>query len=151
MASHCWQYARMNENLNKLIAKRFKFLMESTPALDTQKKLEHRSGVGQSTIGRIVRAATDPQIGTLADIASAFRKPVTYLFDDAVEQKAGVSGVGEPSPGYSVTVDAAGNKKISRRQLALLKTLVSGFESGGLDDRDADAVQSFLAGRMSAR
>lgn len=141
----------MKEELNKLIAKRLKGLMESTPGLDTQKKLEKRSGVGQSTIGRIIRAATDPQIGTLVDIAGAFGKPVTYLFESAQQQPEGAPGVQEGPSEYSFDVDAASKRMASRRQVTLIKTLISGFESGDLDDRDADAVQSFIAGRISAR
>ncbi|MFD1216384.1 helix-turn-helix domain-containing protein [Microbulbifer celer] len=132
------------DDLFKRIARRLRALQDAYPELGNQQAIAKRSGVGQSTVGRIARAATDPQIGTLADIAGAFGKPVTYLFEE--EPSPPDMAVGEPPPDNKVT-----SRRLSKRQQALVKTLVSGFESGDLTDWDADALQSFLAGRMSAR
>jgi transcriptional regulator with XRE-family HTH domain len=45
----------------------------------TQTALARKSGVGQTTIGRILRGEVDPQLGTLALVAAALGIPLQTL------------------------------------------------------------------------
>lgn len=55
--------------------------MKSSGYLRTQTALARRSGVAQSTIGRILRGEVDPQFGSLQRIARALRVPLATLVD----------------------------------------------------------------------
>lgn len=68
--------------LRNKIARRLQQAMEENPSLSTQAKLEKKSGIGQATIGRILRKETDTRIDTLHALAVALRKPLSYFIDD---------------------------------------------------------------------
>ena len=53
----------------------------------TQSALARKSGVGQATIGRILRGETDPQAGTLTFLAEALRIPFKTLAACAAGEK----------------------------------------------------------------
>jgi transcriptional regulator with XRE-family HTH domain len=53
--------------------------MERSKHLKTQTALARRSGVPQSTIGRILRSEVDPQSGSLHRLARALGMPLTEL------------------------------------------------------------------------
>jgi SOS-response transcriptional repressor LexA len=57
--------------------------------LKTQTALAKRSGVAQSTIGRILRGEVDPQSGNLLRLARAFGMPLTTLARMAEDAEAG--------------------------------------------------------------
>lgn len=63
-------------NLGKNIAA----LMAAVPELGSQPLLAARSGLAQSTIGRILRGEVDPTAGNLRKIAKAFGVPVETLY-----------------------------------------------------------------------
>jgi transcriptional regulator with XRE-family HTH domain len=54
-------------------------VMAASKHLRTQTALARKTGVAQSTIGRIVRKEVDPQVGNLERIASAFGLPLAKL------------------------------------------------------------------------
>jgi transcriptional regulator with XRE-family HTH domain len=60
------------------------------PVLDcqTQDALARKSGVGQSTVGRIIRGEVDPQVGTMMLLARALRVPFKTLATVAEGEKA---------------------------------------------------------------
>lgn len=68
------------ETAQQLVARRLKALMAHRQDLDTQGKLAKKSGVGQTTIGRILRSEVDAGIGTLSEIAAAFGVERSYFF-----------------------------------------------------------------------
>jgi len=70
----------MNMKLREKIALQLKLAMESHPTLHTQKALEAKSGVGQATIGRVLRAEVDVRTDSLQALANALGKPVGYFF-----------------------------------------------------------------------
>jgi transcriptional regulator with XRE-family HTH domain len=54
-------------------------VMAASKDLKTQTALAKKSGVGQATIGRILRGEVDPQIGTMMVLARALRVPFKTL------------------------------------------------------------------------
>jgi SOS-response transcriptional repressor LexA len=72
---------KTNRNLDKLIALNIKHLMDAAPNLRSQPKLAAKSGVGQTTIGRILRAEVSPTTESLAGIADAFNISVQQLMN----------------------------------------------------------------------
>jgi len=56
--------------------------MAASSDCKTQTDLERKSGVAQSTIGRILRGAVNPQVATLKAIAKALGIPVAALMDE---------------------------------------------------------------------
>jgi transcriptional regulator with XRE-family HTH domain len=69
--------SRVAYNLDKL--------MRETPSLDTQQKLARRSGVGQSSIGRIRRGEISTTVDTLDALALAFGLTAADLLQDPEE------------------------------------------------------------------
>lgn len=68
-------------SIEQVLANNLKFLMASNPDVSTQPKLEERSGVGQTTIGRVLRAETEAKIGTVKDLAKVFKLAPGDLLD----------------------------------------------------------------------
>lgn len=68
-------------SIEQVLANNLKFLMAANPDVSTQPKLEARSGVGQSTIGRILRAEGEAKIGTVKEIARVFKLTPGDLLD----------------------------------------------------------------------
>ncbi|KKJ05878.1 repressor [Burkholderia gladioli] len=58
-------------------------LMDERPDLGTQVKLALRTGIGQTTIGRIRRGEVNATADNLKRIAEAFAVPVSYLYGEA--------------------------------------------------------------------
>ena len=54
--------------------------MKSSLNLKTQTALAKKAGVGQRTVGRILRGEVDPRCSTLLDICRALRVSVDVLF-----------------------------------------------------------------------
>lgn len=85
--------------IEQVLANNLKFLMASSADVATQPKLEERSGVGQTTIGRILRAETEAKIGTVQDLAKVFKLAVGDLLDPSLITRlsgsdANISGTG---------------------------------------------------------
>lgn len=59
-------------SLRTLLAHRLRELMDSTPALDTQTKIAERSGIAQSTVGRILRGDVAVTLDNVEALARAF-------------------------------------------------------------------------------
>lgn len=69
--------------IRKLLARRLRDLMDSRPDLDTQTKVAQRSGVGQSTIQRLLACEQAATVDMLAKISKAFgMKPDEMLIED---------------------------------------------------------------------
>lgn len=68
-------------SIEQVLANNLKFLMASSPDVSTQPKLEERSGVGQTTIGRVLRAETEAKIGTVKELARVFKLSPGDLLD----------------------------------------------------------------------
>lgn len=69
----------MNMKLRKQIADRLRAAMKKSHTLKTQAALQHKSGVGQATIGRILRCEGDTRIETLYDLAKALDVSVSFF------------------------------------------------------------------------
>ena len=54
------------------MAQRLRALMDATPALDTQMKISARSGIAQSTVGRILRGDVAVTLDNVEALAKAF-------------------------------------------------------------------------------
>lgn len=81
-------------DIRHVIARRLGFLMSCTPSLDTQMKLAARTGIGQTTIGRIRRGEVNATADNIKRIADAFGTPVGYLFGEGLP-RSGVQFLGE--------------------------------------------------------
>lgn len=61
------------------IGERLRKLMKNTPHLSTQMAIAKRAGIGQTTVGRILRGEVDPSAENMRKIADAFGTTVEYL------------------------------------------------------------------------
>ncbi len=71
--------ARKRPDLTVIVSSRLAEWMKNSMNLDTQKKLADQSGVGQTTIGRILNGGVSPTLDSLERISVAFGKEVTDL------------------------------------------------------------------------
>lgn len=86
-------YCFMKKKSKDIVAERLDYLMKSNPRLGTQMKLAKKTGIGQTTIGRIRRGEVNATAENLRTIASAFDVPVGFFFDDdAVGWPDGIPG-----------------------------------------------------------
>lgn len=68
------------DKLRTVLARRLRELMDATPALDTQMKIAARSGIAQSTVGRILRGDVAVTLDNVEALADAFgRDPADLL------------------------------------------------------------------------
>ena len=79
-------------------------LMASSRHCKTQDALARRSGLAQSTIGRILRGEVDPQLGTMTSLARGLRVPFGTLAAVVAEGEKAV--VVNDHHGESVAVEA---------------------------------------------
>jgi len=84
-------------------AQAVKNAMASSRGLKTQTALSKKSGVAQSTIGRILRGEVNPQAINLEMIAKAFGMSLARLLEIALEvgplpEPLGLAPVAEPEP-----------------------------------------------------
>lgn len=71
------------ENPKEVVGRKLTELMEAFPDMGTQQKLAQRTGIGQTTIGRIRRGEVNATADNIKRIADAFGVPVSFLYDDA--------------------------------------------------------------------
>lgn len=72
----------MKKPAKQIVSERLDGLMNTVPHLSTQQALAKKSGVGQTTIGRIRRAEVDATAQNLKAIADAFGVTVGYLYGE---------------------------------------------------------------------
>ncbi len=72
----------MKELPKDTLGKRLTELMNRAPALNTQMKVASRTGIGQTTIGRIRRGEVNATADNIKRIAEAFGVPVSYLYGE---------------------------------------------------------------------
>lgn len=78
----------MRKEAKDIVASRLDALMNSHPEFGSQQKLAKKTGIGQTTIGRIRRGEVNATADNLQSIADAFRVPISYLFgEDAHQEK----------------------------------------------------------------
>ncbi|MGV6475379.1 LexA family protein [Azotobacter vinelandii] len=65
----------------QVLANNLKFLMAGSAELGTQTRLSERSGIGQTTIGRILRNETDAGVETVESLAKVFKLSTSDLID----------------------------------------------------------------------
>lgn len=75
----------MKELPKDIVGKRLAALMDRSPALGTQQKLAARTGIGQTTIGRIRRGEVNATADNIKRIADAFGVAVSYLYGETDE------------------------------------------------------------------
>lgn len=109
----------MKKPSRKIIAERLDALMKSTPALSTQVKLAKKSGVGQTTIGRVRRAEVDASAENIRKIAGAFGLTAGYLYGE----------------GGSATDEAGGSESIDPGEARLLQ-IYWDLPEAGTNSRD---------------
>ncbi len=60
------------EKLRRRLARRMRALMDADPNVDTQMKVANKSGVGQSSIGRLLASEQSATLDMLEQLAAAF-------------------------------------------------------------------------------
>ena len=78
----------MNTSLRIALAQNIAALMEKTPALDTQVKLAKRSGIAQSSVGRILRGEVAATLDNIEAIAKAFGVSANFLLQHETSTQA---------------------------------------------------------------
>lgn len=69
---------------NPEIGERIRRLMEKNPDLSTQPAIAKRTGIGQTTVGRILRGEVDPSADYMLRLADAFETTVEYLMRGSI-------------------------------------------------------------------
>lgn len=87
-------------DIAKIIGTNLSALMQSTPALDTIKKIKARSGVGFGTIQRAAAGEGNITVQNLVAIAQAFGKQATDLMSHTVDE------IREPEATYANVIEA---------------------------------------------
>ena len=82
--------------LRKLISDKLKRAMEGSHALKSQPALERKSGVGQATIGRILRCEVDARVETLNQIAVALGEDLSYFLTPELNSNSNVAHAHQP-------------------------------------------------------
>jgi len=82
--------------LRKLISDKLKRAMEGSHALKSQPALERKSGVGQATIGRILRCEVDARVETLNQIAVALGEDLSYFLTPELNSNSNVAHAYQP-------------------------------------------------------
>jgi len=72
----------MKQNAKEIVAKKLDELMRNSIDLGSQQKLANRTGIGQTTIGRIRRGEVNATAENLKAIAEAFDVAVGYLYGE---------------------------------------------------------------------
>ncbi len=72
----------MKPSTKEIVGRQLDALMRASPALGTQEKLAKRTGIGQTTIGRIRRGEVNATADNLRAIAEAFHVSVGYLYGE---------------------------------------------------------------------
>lgn len=83
----------MDMELRELVAKRLHQAMDEHPHIRSQPALQSKSGVAQSTIGRILRAEVNVGVETLGELATALDKPLVFFLSEAGENRPPESDV----------------------------------------------------------
>ncbi|SFB19817.1 SOS-response transcriptional repressor LexA (RecA-mediated autopeptidase) [Azotobacter beijerinckii] len=87
MANHKWHSWLLGfqgpdmTSTRQVLANNLKFLMAGSAELGTQTRLSERSGVGQTTVGRILRNETDAGVETVESLARVFKLTASDLID----------------------------------------------------------------------
>ena len=97
----------MKRKSKEIVAEQLDLLMKQNPHLGTQMKLANKTGIGQTTIGRIRRGEVNATAENLRAIADAFDVPVGFLYGE--ESVHGVR-LDMDSPSPSSVPAAAGLK-----------------------------------------
>ena len=97
----------MKRKSKEIVAEHLDLLMKQNPHLGTQMKLANKTGIGQTTIGRIRRGEVNATAENLRAIADAFDVPVGFLYGE--ESVHGVR-LDMDSPSPSSVPAAAGLK-----------------------------------------
>lgn len=78
--------------LRQVLAANLRAAMQKNPAISTQPKLEAKSGVGQSTISRILKEQGAATLDVIADLAKAVGcQPWELLVDDDETREAALA------------------------------------------------------------
>lgn len=72
----------MKRKSKEIVAEQLDTLMKQNPHLGTQMKLANKTGIGQTTIGRIRRGEVNATAENIRAIADAFGVPVGYLYGE---------------------------------------------------------------------
>jgi SOS-response transcriptional repressor LexA len=76
----------MKNQPKHIVGERLTELMASVPSLSTQQKIAARTGIGQSTIGRIRRGEVNATLDNVKRIATAFNVQISYLYGETDER-----------------------------------------------------------------
>lgn len=132
----------MTNTLREQVARQLELAMKESADLKSQAALARRSGIGQTTIGRILRCEVDAQIDTLNTLAKSLGKNVSDFTGGAYH-----SQINEKAAPYQANTYQAA--QISKAQKALLERLQALFEKGDLTDADVNSIRGYIAALLS--
>lgn len=89
-------------NSREIIAFNLKRLMEANKNLDTQDKLHVKTGMSQSSIGRILKAEVSVGVDKLDDLAKAFKCGVSEFFLNPGEKVQPTQEGEQESPSFDL-------------------------------------------------
>ena len=72
----------MKKKSREIVAEQLDMLMKQNPHLGTQMKLAQKTGIGQTTIGRIRRGEVNATAENIRAIADAFDVSVGFLYGE---------------------------------------------------------------------
>ena len=118
-------------------ASRFNEAVQRSGVKDTQEALAKLLGVSSVMIWSYRNGEKLPRMDTATRIATKLNVSVDWLLTGAT-----TSQTDNPAPHHAISATAI--------QRDLLDTLSQAFINGTLTDQDADAIDSFVKGRISA-
>lgn len=95
-----------------------KFIKEKVAEAGSQTTISRKTGVSQGTIAKICNGDTNPELGTINKVASAYGLPLSYFLG---ENKGPVFGIG---------IDDITNKPVSRRRFPIISNVNGGAGTG---------------------
>lgn len=123
-------YCFMKRKSKDIVAERLDYLMNSYPHLGTQMKLAKKTGIGQTTIGRIRRGEVNATAENLRAIATAFDVPVGFFFDD----EPYMSSIGEANWASTRQPSPSGRPPNRDGQLPLISWVQAGSWNDTVDN-----------------
>lgn len=69
-------------DLKNVVATKLRELMDSRPDLNTQQKIAEATGFSQSSIGRVLNAEVETNLGVIQSLARAFSVPPAHFLEE---------------------------------------------------------------------
>lgn len=113
----------MKKSTRQIVAERLDGLMKATPSLGTQMKVAKKTGIGQTTIGRIRRGEVNATSENLKAIADAFGVTIGYLHGEELSSGIQIEEVDKSDRNFDQNVK---HVPIGAREIPVISAIQAG-------------------------